>query len=152
MRVVVQRVAGASVTVGGERIAEIGRGLLVLVGVEAGDGDRDADVLAAKTAKLRIFPDDRKPMNVDVLAAGGAALVVSQFTLAGDVTGGNRPSFVGAAPPAEAERLYLRYADALRAAGIDVRTGRFAADMQVALVNDGPVTFVLTARGGVVGN
>ena len=152
MRILIQRVSEASVDVAGERIASIGRGLAILVGVEAGDTERDADALAAKTARLRIFPDDRKPMNVDVLAAGGAALVVSQFTLAGDVTGGNRPSFVGAAPPADGERLYVRYAESLRAAGVEVRIGRFAADMQVALVNDGPVTFVLTSHGGTVGN
>jgi D-tyrosyl-tRNA(Tyr) deacylase len=152
MRIVVQRVAEASVAVGGERVAAIGRGLVVLAGVEQGDTEREADLLAAKVAKLRIFPDDAKPMNVDVRAAGGEALVVSQFTLAGDVTGGNRPSFVGAAAPADGERLWLRFADSLRAAGVPVRRGRFGADMQVALVNDGPVTFVVTARGGVVGN
>jgi D-aminoacyl-tRNA deacylase len=152
MRVVVQRVMEASVHVGEERVAAIGRGVLVLIGVEREDTDRDADLLAAKVAKLRVFPDDAKPMNVDVRAAGGAALVVSQFTLAADVTGGNRPSFVGAAVPAEGERLYLRFAEALRAEGLAVTTGRFAAHMRVALVNDGPVTFVLTTRGGVVGN
>lgn len=150
MRAVVQRVASASVDVAGERIAAVGRGLLVLVGVERGDTEGDADALAAKVAKLRIFPDDAKPMNVDVRAVGGAALVVSQFTLAGDVSGGNRPSFVGAAAPAEGERLYLRFADALRAAGVPAATGRFGADMQVTLVNDGPVTFVLTCRAGAV--
>lgn len=143
MRVVVQRVSEASVTVAGERIASIGRGLLILVGVAAGDTDREADQLAAKVAKLRIFPDAAKPMNVDVQAVAGAALVVSQFTLCADTSRGNRPSFVGAAPPAEAERLYLRFADALRAAGVPVQVGRFAADMAVALVNDGPVTIVL---------
>jgi D-tyrosyl-tRNA(Tyr) deacylase len=152
VRIVVQRVAEASVSADGETIASIGRGIVVLVGVEAGDGERDADALASKTARLRIFPDDRKPMNVDVLAAGGAALVVSQFTLAGDVTGGNRPSFTRAAPPADGDRLYRRFAASLGAAGVAVRTGRFAADMQVALVNDGPVTFVLTSRDGNVGN
>ena len=152
MRLVVQRVTSASVAVDGATIASIGPGLLVLAGVEAGDADADADALAAKVAKLRIFRDAAKPMNRDVRETGGAALVVSQFTLAADVTGGNRPSFVGAAAPAEGERLYLRFADALRAAGVAVSTGRFGADMAVSLVNDGPVTIVLSSRGGRVGN
>ncbi len=148
MQAVVQRVARASVSVDGESVAHIGRGLLVLVGVERGDTEREADLLAAKVAKLRIFPDAAKPMNVDVRAIGGGALVVSQFTLAGDVTGGNRPSFVAAADPADAERLYLACADALERAGVPTSTGRFAASMQVELVNDGPVTFTLAVRPG----
>ena len=148
MRAVVQRAARASVSVDGAEIASIGRGLLVFVGVEQGDGDREADLLAAKIAKLRVFPDDAKPMNRGVLDVGGAALVVSQFTLAADVSGGNRPSFIRAAPLADAERLYLRFAEALRAAGVPTRTGRFAAEMQVELVNDGPATFVLSCAPG----
>jgi D-tyrosyl-tRNA(Tyr) deacylase len=148
VRLVVQRVARASVAVDGAEIAAIERGLLVLVGVEQGDGEREADLLAAKVAKLRIFPDEAKPMHRSVVDVAGAALVVSQFTLAGDVSGGNRPSFVGAAAPADGERLYLRFADALAKSGVPTRTGRFGADMQVALVNDGPVTFVLSCAPG----
>jgi len=145
MKAVVQRVSEASVTVDGERIASIGRGLLVLLGVERGDTDARADALAAKLAKLRIFPGDGKPMNVDVRAVGGEALVVSQFTLAADTSGGNRPSFLAAAAPDVAERLYLRFAEGLRAAGVPTQTGRFGAHMDVALVNDGPVTILLEA-------
>jgi len=145
VKIVVQRVSEAAVAVDGEEVARIGRGLLILCGVERGDGDSEAERLAAKVAKLRIFPDDRKPMNVDVRAVDGAALVVSQFTLAGDCTKGNRPSFVHAADPAEGERLYLAFARALAAAGVPVQTGRFGAMMAVSLVNDGPVTFTLRA-------
>ncbi len=153
MRIVVQRVTRASVSVEGNEIASIGRGHVVLVGVEQGDTERESDLLAAKVAKLRVFPDDSKPMNRSVTDVSGEALVVSQFTLVGDVSGGNRPSFVRAAAPAEAERLYERFAAELARSGVPVRTGRFAADMQVALVNDGPVTFVLTcAPGGAVSN
>ena len=153
MRIVVLRVTRASVTVDGSEIAAIGRGHVVLVGVEQGDTERESDLLAAKVAKLRVFPDDAKPMNRSVVDVSGEALVVSQFTLAGDVSGGNRPSFVRAAAPADAERLYERFAAELARCGVPVRTGRFAADMQVALVNDGPVTFVLTCGpGGVVTN
>jgi D-tyrosyl-tRNA(Tyr) deacylase len=144
----VQRVADASVDVDGARVAEIARGMLVLLGVEQGDTDREADLLAAKVAKLRIFPDDAKPMNRDVRETGGAALVVSQFTLLADVAGGNRPSFLRAAAPADAERLYLRFAASLAAAGVPTQTGRFAASMQVALVNDGPVTIALACPPG----
>ena len=143
MRAVVQRVSEASVTVGGERIAAIGPGLLVLLGVAAGDTDADAERLAAKVAKLRVFPDAHRPMNRDLRDVGGAALVVSQFTLLADTSRGNRPSFLGAAEPVEADRLYLLFARHLAAAGVPVQTGRFAASMQVALVNDGPVTIVL---------
>ncbi len=145
MRAVVQRVREASVAVSGREIARIGRGLLVLVGVATGDDEAAADALAAKLARLRIFPDDAKPMNVDVRAVAGEALVVSQFTLLADTSRGNRPSFLGAAAPDVAERLYLRVAERLAAEGVPTRTGRFAADMQVALVNDGPVTIVLGA-------
>jgi len=136
------------VSVDGEEIARIGSGLLVLLGVETGDGDTDAATLAAKVAKLRIFPDDAKPMNCDVRAAGGAALVVSQFTLAADLSRGNRPSFIRAAPPDEGERLYLLFAEALGAMGVPVATGRFGAMMDVELVNQGPATFVLDLPSG----
>jgi D-aminoacyl-tRNA deacylase len=153
VRVVVQRVSRASVSVGGTEIAAIGRGHVVLVGVEQGGTERESGLLAAKIAKLRVFPDDAKPMNRSVVDVSGEALVVSQFTLVGDVSGGNRPSFVRAAAPADAERLYERFAAELARCGVPVRTGRFGADMQVALVNDGPVTFVLScAPGGAVAN
>jgi D-tyrosyl-tRNA(Tyr) deacylase len=148
MKALLQRVTRASVSVDGVEIASIGRGLLVLVGVEQGDGEREVDLVAAKTAKLRIFPDEAKPMNRSVLDVGGEALVVSQFTLVGDVSGGNRPSFVKAGSPDDAERLYLRFCETLTNAGVPTKTGRFAADMQVALVNDGPVTFALSCAPG----
>ena len=148
MKAVVQRVARAAVTVDGEEVARIGRGLLVLLGVEQGDGDAEAGVLAAKVAKLRIFPDEKKPMNRDVRDVGGEALVVSQFTLAGDLSRGNRPSFVRAAAPDEGERLYLLFAEALRAEGVPVGTGRFGAMMDVELVNAGPATFVMELAPG----
>jgi len=143
VKLVVQRVARAAVSVDGQEIARIDGGLLVLLGVEAGDADDDADRLAAKVAKLRIFPDAKKPMNSSVRDVGGAVLVVSQFTLAADLSRGNRPSFVRAAAPAEAERLYLRFATVLAAQGVPVATGRFGAMMDVELVNAGPATFVL---------
>ncbi len=143
MKLVVQRVARAAVSVDGQETARIDGGLLVLLGVEVGDVDDDADRLAAKIAKLRIFPDAKKPMNSSVRDVGGAVLVVSQFTLAADLSRGNRPSFVRAAAPAEAERLYLRFATVLAAQGVPVATGRFGAMMDVELVNAGPATFVL---------
>ena len=143
MKAVVQRVSAASVAVDGAEVARIGAGVLVLLGVEQGDTDREAEILAGKVARLRVFPDERKPMNRDVLAAAGEALVVSQFTLAADHAKGNRPSFIRAAEPAEGERLYEVFAAALDAAGVPTRTGRFGAMMDVALVNQGPATFVL---------
>ena len=143
MRILLQRVARASVSVDAQTIAEIGPGLLAFVGVFPSDGTAEAQWLADKTLGLRIFPDDLKPMNRSVVEVGGAVLVVSQFTLAGDVRKGKRPSFTSAAPPEQAERLYERYVAGLRAAGVAVQTGRFGANMQVALVNDGPVTFLL---------
>lgn len=143
MRVLLQRVARASVSVDAQTIAAIDGGLLAFVGVFPADGEAQAQWLADKTLGLRIFPDGQKPMNRSVLEVGGAVLVVSQFTLAGDVRKGKRPSFSSAAPPEQAERLYERYVSGLKAGGGDVRTGRFGADMQVALVNDGPVTFLL---------
>ena len=140
MRALLQRVTFARVTVAGEIVGEIGPGLLILLGVGQGDHEQDAGTLAVKTAKLRIFSDDAGKMNLSVKETGNAALVVSQFTLYADTTRGNRPSFTGAAPPAEAEALYLYFADQLRAQGLSVATGRFGADMQVSLLNDGPVT------------
>ena len=141
MRAVVQRVARARVTPGGE----IGRGLCILLGVAGGDGAEEAARLAGKIARLRIFPDDDGRFDRSVLDVGGAALVVSQFTLIADTAKGNRPSFVAAAPPEEAEPLYSRFCDELRALGVPVETGVFGAKMEVELVNDGPVTVVLDA-------
>ena len=140
MRTLLQRVTFAHVTVGGQTVGEIGPGLLILLGVGQGDNQKDAVILAAKIAKLRIFSDDAGKMNLSVREAGNAALVVSQFTLYADTSRGNRPSFTGAAPPAQAEALYLYFAEQLRAQGLEVKTGSFGADMQVSLLNDGPVT------------
>src|SRR3954468_263863 len=149
MKTVVQRVARAEVRVGDEVVGRIGRGLALLVGVEKGDGEADADVTARKIAALRIFPK-RAPVDVTAAEAGGACLVVSQFTLCATLAKGTRPSFEPAEAPARAEALYLRVADGLRAAGLPVATGRFGADMAVELVNDGPVTFIVEARGGAL--
>jgi D-aminoacyl-tRNA deacylase len=144
MRVVLQRVNEASVTVAGDRISNIGRGLLLLVGVANGDGEPQADWLAEKVAGLRIMADEDGKMNLSVKDTGGAVLAVSQFTLIADTRKGKRPSFIGAAPPEEAARLFNYFCERLRAAGVNrVETGRFGAMMDVALVNDGPVTIVL---------
>lgn len=143
MRAVLQRVRRAKVTVGDETTGEIGVGWLVLLGVAPADTQADVDWLAEKVANLRAFEDDAGKMNRSVQDIGGAILVVSQFTLYGDCRKGRRPSFTGAAPPAVAEPLYETFTTALRALGVPVANGRFAADMQVELVNDGPVTFVL---------
>jgi D-aminoacyl-tRNA deacylase len=138
MRAVVQRVGSASVSVGGETIAAIGRGLLILLGVRNGDDDADADKLARKLLALRIFEDADGRMNLPVADTGGEILCVSNFTVYGDTRRGNRPSFVEAAAPEDAERLYERVREALGAKG-----GRFGAHMAVTLVNDGPVTVIL---------
>ena len=143
MRALVQRVSEARVTVAGETIGEIGAGLLILVCAMEDDGDDLPARLAAKIAKLRIFRDDDGRMNRSLLDTGGAALVVSQFTLAADTSRGNRPGFSTAAPPDRGEALYEAFAQALRDLGITVATGRFGADMAVSLVNDGPVTIPL---------
>ncbi|MEQ8857055.1 MAG: D-aminoacyl-tRNA deacylase [Pseudomonadales bacterium] len=143
MKALLQRVSEASVTVAGERIAGIGPGLLVFLGVEPDDGAEQSDWLAAKTLALRIFPDADKPMNRSVTDLDGEVLVVSQFTLAADTGRGNRPGFSSAAPPELAQRLYEDFVSRLRARHLRIATGRFGADMQVALVNDGPVTFLL---------
>ena len=139
MRAVVQRVTRASVAPGGS----IGPGLCILLGVAAGDSDADADRLAAKVAKLRIFENDDGKFDRSLLETGGAALVVSQFTLIADTARGNRPSFSGAAAPMAAEPVYERFCAALRELGVAVETGVFGARMSVELVNDGPVTIVL---------
>lgn len=138
-----QRVSRASVTVAGRTAGEIGPGLLVLLGVADGDGEEAAEWLAVKTARLRVFPDEDGRFDRSLLDTGGAALVVSQFTLLADTAKGNRPSFAAAAPPARAEELYERYCAALRELGVLVETGVFGAMMAVELVNDGPVTIVL---------
>ena len=143
MRLVLQRVSRGSVTVAGARVAEIGPGLVILVGVGPADGPAAADWLAEKTANLRIFEDEAGKLNRSVLEAGGSALVVSQFTLYADAQKGRRPSFIGAAPPEQAEPLVARYAEALRALGVPVQTGVFRANMQVEIHNDGPVTILL---------
>jgi len=143
MRAVIQRVSRAAVRVDGAVVGEIGVGLLVLLGVADGDGEAEAERLAAKVARLRIFADDLGRFDHSVLDVGGAVLVVSQFTLLADTAKGNRPSFTAAAPPAEAERLYERFSAALRELGLTVEQGEFGAMMEVELVNDGPVTIVL---------
>ncbi|MFH5806437.1 D-aminoacyl-tRNA deacylase [Alienimonas sp. DA493] len=155
MRAVVQRVSEASVTVDGEVVGAVGRGLLVLLGVEEGDGDADLVWLAEKVAGLRIFKDAEGKMNRSVTDVAGdaegddppaGALVVSQFTLLGDCRKGRRPSFVAAAAPGEADRLYQQFCERLRTAGLFVSTGVFRADMAVSLTNDGPVTLLLDSR------
>ena len=143
MKAVLQRVSEASVTVEGEIIGEIGPGLLVLLCAERGDTDAHADRMLAKILKLRIFGDDAGKMNRSLQDVQGGLLVVSQFTLAADVSGGNRPGFSSAAVPAEGRRLYDYFVAQARAAHPVVQTGRFATDMRVALVNDGPVTIPL---------
>ena len=143
MRALLQRVTGASVTVGGEVVGRTGPGLLVLVCAMRGDGEEAARQLAAKVAKLRIFRDAAGKMNRSLLDTGGGALVVSQFTLAADLSRGNRPGFSAAAPPEEGARLYEIFAAALAGQGVAVETGQFGAEMKVELVNDGPVTIWL---------
>jgi D-tyrosyl-tRNA(Tyr) deacylase len=143
MRILIQRVSRASVTVGGERVAAIGRGYLALVGVTHGDSAATAGKLAAKTARLRIFEDDGELMNLALADVGGEVLAVSQFTLYADARGGNRPSFTDAARPEQGEAVYAAFVEALRAAGVPVKTGIFGAHMHVELVNDGPVTILL---------
>jgi D-aminoacyl-tRNA deacylase len=147
MRLVAQRVDRASVSVDGASIAEIGTGLLILLGVAQGDERGDAERLAKKTAELRIFPDEAGKFNRSLLNCGGAALVVSQFTLLADTRKGRRPSFVDAAPPDQAEPLVSYYADCLRGRGLEVQTGKFGAHMLVNLQNNGPVTIVLESEG-----
>ena len=140
MRALIQRVAQARVDIAGETVGEIGNGMLVLVCAMQGDGDEQAQFLARKVANLRIFESEPGKMNLSVLASEGSALVVSQFTLAADTSRGNRPGFSYAAPPDEGERLYELFAASLAEHGVPVQTGRFGQEMQVHLVNDGPVT------------
>lgn len=143
MKALLQRVTKASVKVGRNNVGAIGPGLLVLLGVDQEDTREDVDSLAEKTLNYRIFPDDDGKMNLNVQEAGGEVLVVSQFTLSADTRKGLRPSFSSAAPPLQAEMLYMAYADAIKEKLGKVQTGQFGADMKVSLINDGPVTFML---------
>ena len=146
VRAVVQRVAEATVRVAGETVASIGPGLVVLLGVAVNDTEADVDSLADKVLNLRVFPDEAGQMNRSVLDVAGGLLVVSQFTLLGDARRGRRPSYIEAAPPAEADRLYQHFVSRLRPSGLEVATGVFRAMMDVALVNQGPVTILLDSR------
>ena len=148
MKALLQRVTGARVVIAGDTVGQIGPGLLVLVCAERGDSQAQADKLLAKILKLRIFNDDMGKMNRSVQDVGGGLLVVSQFTLAADASGGNRPSFTGAAPPDEGRRLYDYFVAQARGLHPIVQTGMFGADMQVHLVNDGPVTIPLRMDPG----
>jgi D-tyrosyl-tRNA(Tyr) deacylase len=143
LRAVVQRVARARVVVAGETVGAIGLGLSVLLGVAGSDGPGDAERLAGRVARLRIFENEAGKFDRSLLDTGGEALVVSQFTLIADTAKGNRPNFGDAAPPEQAEPLYEAFCDALRGLGVDVQTGVFGARMQLELVNDGPVTIIL---------
>ena len=146
MRAIVQRVLQASVRIDGRVAGEIGRGVLVLLGVGRTDAEADADYLADKIINLRIFDDTAGKMNLSLTEVGGSALVVSQFTLYGDVRRGRRPSYTDAAEPQSANRLYEYFVGRMRAVGTKVETGVFQADMQVALTNDGPVTILLDSK------
>lgn len=146
MRAVVQRVSRASVSVEGRVVGEVGRGLLVLLGVGRGDTEADAEYLADKVLNLRIFPDDAGQMNLSVKEVGGGLLVVSQFTLLGDCRKGRRPGYSDAAPPEEAEALYRRFVGLLGESGLSIAEGVFRAMMDVSLVNAGPVTLLLDSR------
>ena len=146
MKAVIQRVSEARVEVDKVTVGAIRRGILVLLGVERGDTERDADWLARKIVELRIFEDQGGKMNLSLQEIGGELLAVSQFTLAGNCAKGRRPSFDTAAPPDEGKRLYDYFVDRVRRTGTTVATGTFQANMQVSLVNDGPVTFILESR------
>ena len=146
MIAVLQRAREGKVSVDGRVTGEIGTGLVVLLGVALGDMDKDADFLADRIAGFRIFNDEEGTMNLSIRDVGGAALVISQFTLAGDWRKGRRPSFTTAAPPEEGERLYEYFCEQLRALEVPVETGEFGAMMDVHLINDGPVTFVMDSR------
>jgi D-tyrosyl-tRNA(Tyr) deacylase len=146
MRAVVQRVKSSSVIVEGKVVGEIGKGLLVLLGVAKSDTSEDADYLADKIVNLRIFEDDNSKMNRSLLAVGGQMLVVSQFTLLGNCKKGRRPSFVHAAGQDQAVRLYERFIDQARQKGVSVETGRFRSMMDVSLINDGPVTLIVESK------
>lgn len=143
MKAVIQRVKHAQVSVDGETVGKVGEGYMILVGVQAGDADADAEILARKTANLRVFTDENEKMNRSVLDIDGEILAISQFTLCADVKKGNRPSFIGAAEPCEADRLYNLYCDELLKNGVrKVEKGVFGAHMEVELLNNGPVTIL----------
>lgn len=143
MKAVIQRVKYAQVTVDGETVGKVGEGYMILVGVQAGDADADAEILARKTANLRVFTDENEKMNRSILDIDGEILAISQFTLCADVKKGNRPSFIGAAEPCEADRLYNLYCDELLKNGVrKVEKGVFGAHMEVELLNNGPVTIL----------
>jgi len=146
VKALLQRVTGASVSVGGEVVGRIGRGLVVLLGIASGDTERDINYLVPKIVNLRIFPDDQGRFNLSALDINGELLLVSQFTLLADTRKGRRPSFVDAAPPAQAEELFGRFVAQARATGLKVETGRFQQYMQVEIHNDGPVTILLDSR------
>lgn len=146
MRIVVQRVGRASVSVDGSEVSRIGKGVCVLVGVGEGDSEKDAEWLADKLVNLRIFEDENDKMNLSLLDVGGAALLVSQFTLYGDCRKGRRPSFVGAAGADEGRRLYEYFTERVRAFGVNVGCGIFQTHMEVEIINDGPVTLILDSR------
>jgi D-aminoacyl-tRNA deacylase len=146
LRIVIQRVKRASVTVDGEIVGKIGKGLLVLLGVANDDSEKDADYLVEKTLNLRIFEDSEDKMNLSLLDINGEVLVVSQFTLYGDTRKGRRPSFIGAAPQEKANKLYEYFVSKMREQMLQVEKGRFQAMMDVELVNDGPVTILLDSK------
>jgi D-tyrosyl-tRNA(Tyr) deacylase len=146
VKVLLQRVTGASVSFGGEEVGRIGQGLVVFVGVAAGDSERDAQYLAKKTVNLRIFADEVGKFNLSALDVKGELLVVSQFTLLADTRKGRRPSFIDAASPAQADALFERFVQEARATGLKVDTGRFQRYMQVEIHNDGPMTIILDSR------
>lgn len=146
MRAVLQRVSSAEVSVEGRSVGRIGRGFVVLLGVARGDTEDDAAFIADRTVGLRVFADPEGKMNLALDKVGGELLVISQFTLLADTSAGRRPSFINAAPPEEAGRLYQHFLSLARNAGVKVETGSFGATMAVALVNDGPVTIVLDSR------
>jgi len=147
VKVLLQRVSGASVSVAGEVVGRIGRGLVVFVGVAQGDTEKDAQYLAQRTVNLRLFSDDEGRFNLSALDIGGELLLVSQFTLLADTRKGRRPSFTDAAPLAQAEELFQLFVEQARATGLRVETGRFQQYMQVEIHNDGPVTIMLDSRG-----
>jgi D-tyrosyl-tRNA(Tyr) deacylase len=146
MRAVVQRVSRAEVSVGGKCVGRIGRGFVVLLGVAREDGEADAEFIADRIIGLRVFADPAGKMNLALGAAGGELLVISQFTLLADISGGRRPSFIGAAPPELARALYEHFLSLARGRGVKVEEGEFGAHMELALVNDGPVTIILDSR------
>lgn len=146
MKIVLQRVTKAHVSVQQTKIGEIDRGLLLLIGIEEPDTPADANYLAKKILQLRIFSDENKKMNLSVMDIGGGILCISQFTLLADCTKGNRPSFIKAAPAGKALKIYNYFVDLLKQSGLKIETGQFAADMKVHLTNDGPVTLLLNSK------